>query len=42
MKPLAAVATSFMAMKLIFSRHRKKAGDKALEQVRQREQYIAA
>ncbi|CAM9891017.1 unnamed protein product [Ectocarpus sp. 6 AP-2014] len=36
MKPLAAVATSFVAMKLLFSHHRKRKGIKALEQERKK------
>lgn len=35
MKPLAAVATSFVAMKVIFSHSRKKKGIKSLEEVSQ-------
>lgn len=35
MKPLAAVATSFVAMKLIFSHSRKKKGLQSLEEVSQ-------
>lgn len=34
MKPLAAVATSFVAMKVLFSNRRKKKGAKSLDEVR--------
>lgn len=35
MKPLAAVATSFVGMKLLFSHRRKKKGLQSLEEVSQ-------